>query len=114
MLSGLRIFDDRWALAGRYSRSFKRLSADYRELLSVGVMWLSPFARSQDIAGFGVFAGHPSDPDRGTESGAEIFYRLKLTQAVSIMPDLQYWSRDDNDGSGTRAWVWGLRADFEF
>ena len=40
MLSGLRIFDDRWALAGRYSRSFKRLSADYRELLSVGVMWL--------------------------------------------------------------------------
>jgi hypothetical protein len=114
MLSGDRHFNGRWALAGRYSRSFERLSADYRGLLSVGVMWLLPFARSQDIAGFGLFAGDPSDPDRGTESGFEVFYRLQLTQAVGLMPDLQYWSRDDRDGDGARAWVWGIRAEFEF
>ena len=114
MISGDRIIDNRWAIAGRYSRSFERLSADYRELASLGFMWLSPFRRSQDIAGFGVFAGEPSDAAFDVESGAEIFYRLKLTQAISIMLDLQYWSRDDASEAGTSAWVWGLRTEFEF
>jgi hypothetical protein len=114
MLSANRRFDGRWALAGRYSRSFERLSADYRELLSAAVMWLSPFDRAQDIAGFGVFAGDPSKPELGTESGAEIFYRMKLTQGISVMADLQYWSRDDGGGAETSVWVWGLRTELEF
>jgi hypothetical protein len=103
----------RWALAGRYSRSFERLSADYRELASLGLLWVVPFGRPQDIAGLGFFAGDPSDASRGLESGAEIFYRLQLTQAVSVMPDLQCWSRDDRDGEYARSWVWGLRAEFQ-
>jgi hypothetical protein len=114
MLSGDKHFNGRWAMAGRYSRSFERLSADYRELGSLCFLWLSPLAREQDIAGLGFFAGDPSDPARGTESGFEVFYRLKLTQAVSIMPDLQYWSREDDEGEGTSAWVLGIRAEFDF
>jgi len=114
MLAGDRHFGGRWALAGRYSRSFERLSADYRELLSLGLLWVVPFGRPQDITGIGFFVGEPSDAGRGVESGAEIFYRLQLTQAISVMPDLQYWSRDDRDGEYARSWVWGLRAEFQF
>jgi hypothetical protein len=114
MVSGDRQFNGRWALAGRWSRSFERLSGDYRELFSLGAMWLVPFARSQDIAGFGIFAGKPSDADRGVESGCEVFYVLRLTQTVSVMPDLQYWWRNDEDVPGARTWVLGLRAEFEF
>jgi hypothetical protein len=52
--------------------------------------------------------------DRGLESGFELFYVLRLTQTVSLMPDLQYWHRNDRDGPGARSWVLGFRADFEF
>ncbi len=114
MLSGDKLFNGRWGLAGRYSRSFERLSADYRALASLGFLWLTPLARTPDIAGLGLFVGDPSDSARGSESGIEIFYRLRLTQAVSVMPDLQYWSRDDPGGGGARSWVWGIRAEFEF
>jgi len=114
MISGDKQFGGRWALAGRWSRSFERLSADYRELFSLGAMWLEPFGRSQDIAGFGIFAGEPSDADRGVESGFEVFYVVRLTQTVSVMPDVQYWHRNDRDGPGARTWVLGLRLDFEF
>jgi hypothetical protein len=114
MISGDKRFGGAWALAGRWSRSFDRLSADYRENFSLGVLWLEPVRRSEDLAGFGLFSGDPSDADLGWESGFEVFYRLQLTNAVSILPDLQYWRRDDPDGNGTRSWVWGIRSEFEF
>jgi hypothetical protein len=114
MLSADRRFGNRWALAGRWSRSFERLSADYRGLVSIGGLWLRPFGRANDRLGLGVFVGDPSDAARGAESGGEVFYRLQLTQGVSLMPDLQYWSRSDRGGAGAQTWVWGLRANFEF
>ena len=114
MISGDIRFQGRWALAGRWSRSFKRLSADYKELISLGLMWLQPFKRSQDLVGLGLFAGAPSDTERGRESGFEIFYKLQLSNAVSVLPDLQYWLRDDSDGSSPRIWIWGVRSEFEF
>jgi hypothetical protein len=33
----------------------------------------------------------------GQEFGIEIFYRLQLTNAVTVLPDLQYWLRDYRD-----------------
>ena len=114
MVSGDIRFQGRWALAGRWSKSFNRLSADYRELASLGLLRLDPFSRSQDLVGLGLFAGDPSDSTRGWESGVEVFYRLRLTQAISVMPDIQYWWRDDQDGERARTWVWGIRSEFEF
>ena len=114
IISGDKRFDGRWALAGRWSKSFERLSADYRESASLGLLWLVPFGRLQDLGGLGVFYADPSDAERGHESGFEIFYRLRLTQAIGFMPDVQYWYRDDPDGSRTRSWVWGVRMEFEF
>ena len=72
MLSGDKRFNGRWGLAGRYSRSFERLSGDYRALASLGFLWLTPLARSPDIAGLGLFVGDPSDPDRGTEKSDRV------------------------------------------
>jgi hypothetical protein len=114
MISGDIRFRGKWALAGRWSRSFKRLSADYRELVSLGVLWELPFGRSQDLAGFGLFAADPSESARGLESGGEIFYKLQLTHAISMSPDLQYWLRDDEGGERVRTWVWGVRSEVEF
>jgi hypothetical protein len=114
MISGDIRFKGKWALAGRWSRSFNRFSADYQELGSLGILWLKPFRRSQDLAGLGFFAGRPSDPVHKLESGIEVYYKLQLTNAVSFVPDLQYWLRNDGDGEKTRTWVLGFRSEIEF
>ena len=113
MVSAMKRFEGRWALAGRWSSSYRRLSADYRELLSLGALWLAPFGKSHDLVGFGVFAGDPSDPARGRESGFEIMYKLQLSQAINLTPDVQYWKRSDG-GSDVGVWIAGLRFNFEF
>lgn len=113
MISGYRNFAGRWALAGRWSRSYERLSADYRELYSVGVLWLVPFSRSHDAFALGVFTGQPSDSSRDRESGTELIYRLQITQAINLLPSIQYWSRDET-GGGSGAWIGGLRVNFDF
>lgn len=114
ILSAERRFNGRWATFARWSKSYKRLSADYRELLSVGMAWLRPFEFSQDFIGLGFFVGDPTNPERGDEYGAELSYKLQITQDTSLMPDLQYWYRDDPDGQRTSTWIGGIRANFEF
>ena len=114
MVSGDIRFEGMWAIAGRWSKSYKRLSADYEELLSLGIMWLMPFNRDQDLAGFGFFAGDPSDEIRGLEYGGEFFYRLQLTNAFRVLPDIQYWIRKDESSEKITTWIWGIRSEFEF
>ena len=114
ILSAERRFNDHWATFARWSKSYKRLGSDYRELLSVGVAWLQPFGFAQDFLGLGLFVGDPVNAARGDEYGAELSYKLQLTQDISLMPDLQYWYRDDPDGQRTSTWIGGIRANFEF
>jgi hypothetical protein len=114
IVSAERRFDGRWAAFGRWSKSYNRLSADYRELLSLGMAWLQPFNFSQDFMGLGFFVGDPASPERGDEYGAELSYKLQLTQDASLMPDLQYWYRRDPDGQRTATWIAGIRFNFEF
>ncbi len=114
MLTADRRFGGSWALAGRWSRSFTRLSSEYGELVQLGLMWLTPLGRPQDIAGVGIFAGDPSDESRATESGGELFYRVQLTQAINLMPDIQYWHRNDQGAAAVNTWVWGVRLNYDF
>jgi hypothetical protein len=115
MVSGVKTFDGSWALAVRWSKSFERLSADYRDLISLGLLLLEPTQRENDILGVGAFLADPSDESFGAEYGGEVFYRLQLTQAMNLMPDLQYWSNDrTDDGSSEGKWIIGFRLNFEF
>lgn len=106
MVSAMKRFAGRWALAGRWSKSYRRLSSDYRELLSLGTVWLTPLGRQYDFVAFGIFSGDPSTASRGRESGVEVMYKLQMSQAMSLSPDLQYWNRDDG-GLEVRTWVPG-------
>jgi carbohydrate-selective porin OprB len=114
IISVTRTFRGHWALAGRWSKSYRRFTADYRELFSLGILRLAPFGFDDDFVGLGLFAGDPSDPEKGHEYGAEIIYKLQLTQSISIMPDIQYWYRNDSNLSRVRSWVFGIRLNFEF
>jgi hypothetical protein len=114
MISAERQFDGQWAVFGRWSRSFNRFEADYRELLSLGGGWINPFGFDGDFLGFGFFAGRPSNPAKSVESGFELCYKLVLTQGLSLMPDLQYWSRNDSGGNRVRTWVSGVRFNIEY
>jgi len=113
VVSGLRRFDGRFALFGRWTQSWNRESAKYQELLSAGTAWTRPFGRSQDFLGFGVWIGDPSDPDRHTEYGLELSYRIQLTQGLSLLADLQYWLRE-KEGDDVRAWIPGVRVNFDY
>jgi hypothetical protein len=114
ILSFDRRMSEDWVVAARWSKSYQRLSSDYRELYSAGVIRLQPFSMDGDSIGLGLFVGRPSDNSRGDEYGAEIFYKLRLMQDISIMPDLQYWHRDDPDGESARTLVFGLRINFSY
>jgi hypothetical protein len=114
MFAAERRFDNRWAVFGRWSKSYNRLSSDYRELLSLGTAWLTPFGFHQDFMGLGVFVGDPTNPQRSDEYGAEWSYKLQLTQDFSLMPDLQFWYRNDPDGQRTSTWIPGVRVNFDF
>jgi hypothetical protein len=114
IISLARKFHERWVLAARWSKSFRRLSADHRELYSFGLIRLQPFDYGGDAFGFGVFRGTPSDESRGTEYGAEVFYKLNIFQDISVMPDIQYWHRSDADGTEVRTVVYGVRVNFDY
>ena len=89
ILSVDRRLGETWVVAARWSKSFRRLTSDYRELYSAGLIRLQPFEMDGDSLGFGVFLGRPSDGQRGNEYGAEVFCKLRLTQDTSVMPDIQ-------------------------
>jgi hypothetical protein len=109
-----RKFADRWAVAGRWSKSYRRLTSEYKELYSLALLRLRPFGFDDDFAGFGVFVGEPTDATKGTEYGAELNYKFRLTQALSVMPDVQYWHRNDSGGAHIRSWVIGFRLNIEY
>gem|GEM_PF-1869946 len=114
MLSAMMRLGPAWGIAGRWSRSFRRLSSDYRQLVSVGLVRHEPMGRQNDFMAVGAFVGDPSDPSRATESGVELAYRIQLTQAVNLMPDLQFWTGRDASGKRSRAWIAGVRLNFEY
>lgn len=115
MISGDIHFWNQLSLAARWSKSFNRLTSDYKDNISLGILMVNPFGRTQDLAGLGGFLGQPGASNYKRESGFELFYKLQLTQAISLTPDLQYWYRKDDGTSGNvNTWVWGLRSEIEF
>lgn len=51
-------------------------------------------------------------PGPSGETGVELSYRIQLTQALSVMPDVQYWNRA-RSGSDVNVVVTGIRLNFQ-
>ena len=49
-----------------------------------------------------------------TQTGIELFYKLQLTNAISLTPDIQYWFRNDKNSYDVQTWIFGLRSEIEF
>jgi porin len=79
-----------------------------RHLLAVGVSFLNPFGRSNDLAGVGVSFTYPSDSDLRDEYAVESYYRLQLTEGVELSPDVQVIF-DPSAGGQDVVGVFGMR-----
>lgn len=70
---------------GRYTQSFERLPEDgFRLAVSAGLVVLQPFGANSDRIGIAYIFDDPSDAALRSEHGIELFWRLQLTQLLSV------------------------------
>ncbi len=82
--------------------------------VGAGLVWTGPIARrASDAIGFGVtratLSAHAPDGAAGQELSMGPFYRLQVTDAVSLQPNLQYVRNPGGTMAGKGAFVWTLR-----
>jgi len=74
--------------------------------------------RDDDVTGLGfVYAKHAgdiTDAVRSHEAVIEATYRIQLTPAIYLQPDIQWINRPSGDTTTSDALVVGLRAGFTF
>jgi porin len=74
--------------------------------------------RDEDVAGLGfVYAKHAgdiTDAVKSHEAVIEATYRIQLTPAIYLQPDIQWINRPSGDNTTSDALVFGLRAGFNF
>jgi porin len=77
-----------WTPFGRFCWSTSKGTA-IRQVYGLGLAHFHPFGRRGDMFGAAFTYTKPNPPGRRNESVFESFYRLRLTQSVSIGPDLE-------------------------
>ncbi len=87
--------------------------------LGAGVVWTGPFAsRASDAVGFGLtratLSEHAPDGAVGRETSVGPFYRLQITDAIGLQPNLQYVRNPGGTRPGQGAIVWTLRVESRF
>jgi len=82
--------------------------------LAGGVGFLRPFDRHGDMFGFAVAWGHPSARSTQSETIVETFYRLQVTDAMQLSPDLQLVFNPANNSRDDFIAVLGARLRFQF
>jgi porin len=83
-------------------------------LLAGGIGFLRPFNRHGDMFGFAVAWGDPSARSTQSETIVETFYRLQVTDAVQLSPDLQLVFNPANNSRDDFIAVLGARLRFQF
>jgi len=76
---------------------------DIRRLVSGGLVLDDVFGYEADAIGIGAFWAKPNDRNRREEYGAELFWRLQLTNSVQFTPDIQLWRPSDRNKDGIEA-----------
>lgn len=86
----------------------------FRNRTTMGVQILSPFGYPNDRIGLGWWRGSTTDPALPSESGLEVFWKLRLTRNIEFTPDLQLILDPALAPGRSRVWVGGLRLRLEF
>ena len=81
-------FASGWAPFGKFGIATDR-GTSIRQTNTLGVAQVHPFARSGDMFGVSFSYTEPNQTGRRHESVAESFYRVRLTQSISLGPDLE-------------------------
>jgi hypothetical protein len=77
----------------RYNRSYQRYAAKTKAVAVAGLV-VNDLLDNQDVLGIGYAEVEPIDRIRkqhGNEKSIEIYYDIKLTNRLSIAPDIQYY-----------------------
>ncbi len=80
-----------------------------RQSVATGFGLKNPFNRKDDLLGFGIAWGRPSDRSLRDQYVTEIFYRHQLTDAIEITPGLQGILHPSNNADDNAAAVFNLR-----
>lgn len=114
------VADDRQGIGAfaSYGLADQDISA-FANTLALGVSWIGPLQRrDDDVLGFAILHADLSDePGAGTpadETVFELLYKVQLTPAVSLKPDLQYILNPGGDSSADDVLVALLRFEVLF
>lgn len=81
-------FHNGWTPFGRFAFGTNRGTA-IKQIEGIGMARVHPFGRTGDMFGVAADYSEPSQPGKHHESIFESFYRLRLTQSMSIGPDIE-------------------------
>ena len=109
-LSARQEFANRMGLFAQFRRSMNdRVAQGIETSANVGVVFNEPFGWPDDELGVGLLYANPSDNSLNNELGAEVYYRLQMTQRFDLAPDVQYYRPTGRAGSNSSTVILGLR-----
>ena len=101
-----------WGVFLRYDDTeFQTLTSGLSQSNSAGFFNSSPFGRSKDDFGVGLFRTKSNQGGRFRETGGEVFYRLRITEWIRTSLTVQYFEPAKASGSFFNI---GGRVMFEF
>lgn len=84
-------------------------TASLKHMCNIGAGYLDAFGWKNDILGFGLSWGDPSNPDLRNEYVSELFYRMQLAPNIQITPDIQLIVNPARHPNKDAIWVFSLR-----
>jgi len=80
-----------------------------RQTIATGFGFKDPFNRKDDLLGFGIAWGSPSDRSLRDQYVTEVFYRHQLTDAIEVTPSLQGILHPSNNPDDNAVAIFNLR-----
>jgi hypothetical protein len=101
-----------WGIFARYDDTeFQTFSSGLKQSSAIGFFNSSPFGRSRDDFGIGLFRTKSNQGGQFRETGGEMFYRLRIAEWMRVSLTVQYFEPAKAQGSFFNA---GGRVAFQF